>query len=115
MTVAQLDIRLCNRSTVGLLCETYIFNTDNVCTVYSDVENNVARSSYKHYIHVLCMQGLLRVLNMDSKSTHGRALKPSQDKEDRQRYRNEQERSNGVFMSCIVLTQIGEMLNSRYA
>ena len=88
------------------------FNTGNVCTAYSDVANNVPRSSYKHYIHVHCMQALLRVLNMDSQSTHGRALKPSQD---RQGTGNERKRTNGVFMSCIVLTQIGEASNSHYA
>ena len=88
------------------------FNTGNACTAYSDVANNVARSSYKHYIHVHCMQALLRVLNMDSQSTHGRALKPSQD---RQGTGNERKRTNGVFMSCIVLTQIGEASNSHYA
>ena len=51
------------------------------------------------YVHVLCIQALLtpsRVLNLDSQSNRRRDLKPSSDKEDRQKQRNERERVRPV-------------------
>ena len=63
-------------------------------------KKQMARSSC---IHVLCMQALLtpsRVFNINTQSTYRRALKPSQDKEDRWTCRYGRERADSLFITC---------------
>ena len=54
-------------------------------------------------VHVLGMQALFtpsRVFNINTQSTCRRALKPSQDKEDRWTCRYERERADSLFIMC---------------